>query len=358
MTTLALYRKYRPQRFEDIVGQEEVVRVLQRALSEGTLAHAYLFSGTRGVGKTTVARILAREAGAAEEDIVEMDAASHRGIDDIRQLREEVHVRPLRSERKVYIIDEVHMLTREAFNAFLKVLEEPPSHILFVLATTEEQRVPVTIRSRCVVVRFRSPSVAHIKELLARVARAEGVGAHEDALEHLAVLAEGSYRDALVLLQQALDAAREEGGELTFPLVQRIAGAPQYMQAAALLRALGEGDYARACESVVEWRREGAEPAAVLNALVDMMRFVLYARVAPDLLQEVAAQRENIAREASELARSFPRTLTSHTLARLLRAHIEGSRLADPLLALEAALFALAQEQEETQRGGMLMKNE
>lgn len=343
MTTLALYRKYRPRRFEEVVGQDEAVAVLRRALEEKTLAHAYLFSGTRGVGKTTIARILAREAGASEEDIIEMDAASNRGIDDIRRLREEVFVRPFRSPRKVYIIDEVHMLTREAFNAFLKVLEEPPDHVVFVLATTEEQKVPATIRSRCVVVRFKSPSVEQIQALLRRVALAEEMSADDAALSQLAHLSEGSYRDALVLLQQAIDAARESEEGITPEIVYRIAGAPQYAQAAALLRALGEGAFARAIEVVAKWREDGTNPGAVMEAVVEMMRFVLYARTAPDLLEEVAAQRENVMQEARKLAQMFPSTLTSRTLAHLLRAQIEGARLTDPLVALEVAVFSLAE---------------
>src|SRR3990167_9984640 len=163
---LVFYRKYRPQKFDEIIGQENTVKILKNAIKENRLAHAYLFAGPRGTGKTTIARILAREAGCAEEDIVEIDAASSRGIDEARALREAVHILPLRSRYKIYIIDEVHMLTKEAFNALLKTLEEPPKHTIFILATTELAKVPDTVASRTQ--RFESTKIGLadiIKEL-------------------------------------------------------------------------------------------------------------------------------------------------------------------------------------------------
>src|SRR5258706_4881767 len=149
METLSLYRKYRPNDWDEVLGQDHVVKVLDGSINNGKVAHAYLFSGSRGTGKTSVARIFARALGTSENDIYEIDAASNRGIDDIRELREDVRVLPFESKHKVYIIDEVHMLTKEAWGALLKTLEEPPEHAIFVLATTELGKVPETIRSRC-----------------------------------------------------------------------------------------------------------------------------------------------------------------------------------------------------------------
>ena len=197
------YRKYRPQRFEDVVGQENTVLILKNAIAKKRLAHAYLFSGPRGTGKTTVARILAREAGCADEDIVEIDAASSRGIDEARALREAVYTVPLRSPYKFYIIDEVHMLTREAFNALLKTIEEPPSHIVFVLATTELEKVPETIVSRTQNFVFKKIPIPSIVSELERIAKAEGLNAEDDALKLIAFFAEGSLRDAENILFQA-----------------------------------------------------------------------------------------------------------------------------------------------------------
>src|SRR3989344_6343971 len=144
-----LYRKYRPQKFADVIGQEHIVKVLEGAVALGNISHAYLFSGTRGTGKTSMARILSRAIGTSANDLVEMDAASNRGIDDIRDIRESVNTLPFESKYKVYIIDEVHMLTRDAWNAFLKTLEEPPAHVVFIMATTEIEKVPETVVSRC-----------------------------------------------------------------------------------------------------------------------------------------------------------------------------------------------------------------
>src|SRR6478609_6601729 len=153
-----LYRKYRPQTFNDVIGQEHIVKVLKGAVELGNISHAYLFSGSRGTGKTSMARILARAIGTSANDLTELDAASNRGIDDMREIRDSVNTLPFESKYKVYIIDEVHMLTKDAWNAFLKTLEEPPAHVVFILATTELEKVPETVQSRCQVFTFKRPT--------------------------------------------------------------------------------------------------------------------------------------------------------------------------------------------------------
>lgn len=232
MSYLVLARKYRPQTFDQVVGQDHITSTLKRALALGRVAHALLFSGIRGVGKTSVARILAKalncEKGPAENpcnqcpvceeitagravDVYEIDGASNRGIDEIRDLRENIRFMPVRARYKVYIIDEVHMLTKEAFNALLKTLEEPPAHVFFILATTEAHRIPLTILSRCQRYEFRRLPVRRLVDHLRRVAASEGVEMAEAALSLIAQAAEGSIRDALSLLDQALAAgARSE----------------------------------------------------------------------------------------------------------------------------------------------------
>lgn len=199
---LVYYRKYRPQKFEDVIGQDNIVRILKNAISKKRLAHAYLFSGPRGTGKTTVARILAREAGCFDEDIVEIDAASSRGIDEARALREAVYVLPMRSPRKVYIIDEVHMLTKEAFNALLKTLEEPPEHVIFILATTEPQKVLDTIVSRTQHFEFHKISILDIVLELKKICQKEGIKIEDDAMKLIAFFADGALRDAENILFQ------------------------------------------------------------------------------------------------------------------------------------------------------------
>src|SRR3989338_878755 len=196
------YRKYRPQSFEDVAGQENTVKILKNAISKKRIAHAYLFSGPRGTGKTTVARILAREAGCFEEDINEIDAASSRGIDEARALREAVRVLPLRSPYKVYIIDEVHMLTKEAFNALLKTLEEPPEHAIFILATTELIKVPDTIISRTQHFPFHKIAIPEIVGELKKISSKESIKIDDDAMKLIAFFADGALRDAENILFQ------------------------------------------------------------------------------------------------------------------------------------------------------------
>ena len=199
-----LYRKYRPENFSEVLGQLEVVTSLQNSIKNKNISHAYLFSGGRGSGKTSVARIFARELGVSPHDIYEIDAASNRGIDQIRELRSAVEILPLESEHKVYIIDEVHMLTKEAFNALLKTLEEPPKHVIFILATTEKHKVLDTIISRCQVFEFRRGNTEVLKELIEKVTKAEKIKIDQKSVEYVAMLGGGSFRDTLSHLQKAI----------------------------------------------------------------------------------------------------------------------------------------------------------
>src|SRR5918911_448970 len=238
-----LYLKYRSQTFSDLVGQDAIARTLQNAVSEGRVAHAYLFSGVRGTGKTSTARILAKainclnrqgaepcgscsaclEIGSgAAVDLVEIDAASNRGIDEIRDLRERVKYLPASLKMKVYIIDEAHMLTSEAFNALLKTLEEPPAHVLFVLATTEPHKIPLTVASRCQRFDFRRIDTPTIASRLARIVSSEGVAVEPAVLQLLARLARGSMRDAITILDQLM--GQSASGSLTVGAVQELLG--------------------------------------------------------------------------------------------------------------------------------------
>lgn len=202
MSKLALYRKYRPRSFNEVLGQDHIVTILNNVVKNCRISHAYLFSGPRGTGKTSVARILAKEIGCADADLIEIDAASSRGIDEIRALREAVNFMPLNGKVKVYIIDEVHMLTKEAFNALLKTLEEPPSHVVFILATTELEKVPDTIISRCQNFSFRRIQENILREAIVSIAKKEELAIDNEAASIIALSAEGSFRDALGLLDQ------------------------------------------------------------------------------------------------------------------------------------------------------------
>jgi DNA polymerase-3 subunit gamma/tau len=204
MSTKSLYQKYRPSKFNEVIGQDRIVSTLTNQLENQTVNHAYLFSGSRGLGKTSIARILAGELQINNEDLYEIDAASNRGIDDIREIRDGVKALPFSSPYKMYLIDEVHMLTKEAFNALLKTLEEPPNYVVFVLATTEAHKVPDTIKSRTQLFNFTSPTITDISELISRVAQAESSKVDQTIVTEIAKRANGSYRGALGQLQTYL----------------------------------------------------------------------------------------------------------------------------------------------------------
>jgi DNA polymerase III subunit gamma/tau len=234
-----LYRKYRPHGFDQVVGQSDIVKSLSHTATEKNPAHAYLFCGGRGTGKTSTARIFARALGVDESDIYEMDAASHRGVDDVRELRQAVHTMPLSSPYKVYILDEVHMLTKEAFNALLKVLEEPPQHVIFILATTELERIPDTIRSRCQVHMFARPTAEILTGVATDVASREGVTLDAGVAEIVARSGDGSFRDTLGALQKVLTSGGDDK-VVTLPEATRLLGRMGDGRVRAFLTALLE----------------------------------------------------------------------------------------------------------------------
>jgi DNA polymerase-3 subunit gamma/tau len=289
-TRLSLYRRWRPQRFADVVGQTEIVRTLRNAVAAGEIAHAYLFAGERGIGKTSVARILSRAINclASSEgepcnecsncetilsnrslDIIEIDGASNRGIDHIRRLREEVNFSPTALRRKAYIIDEVHMLTNEAFNALLKTLEEPPLHAVFIFATTEPHKVPRTIISRCQAFEFRRIAPERIAAHLGKVSREEGVALTQEALEVLGRRANGAVRDALVMLEQAMS---YESGEINAEIVFEMLGLVGRETHEVFVKAVEENDRQTALRMVDALVDRGKDLEIFLSDVIDLLR--------------------------------------------------------------------------------------
>jgi DNA polymerase-3 subunit gamma/tau len=286
-------RRYRPQSFDELVGQEHVARALQQAISSGRVGHAYLFTGARGVGKTSAARILAKALNCVEGpsptpcnkcdvclrvtagddvDVLEIDGASNRGIDEIRQLRQNVAVRPSRVRYKIYIIDEVHMLTKEAFNALLKTLEEPPEHVKFIFATTEPQKIPITILSRCQRFDFAGVSSAAIQARLAQIAAAEGVEVEPEALQILASRAAGSMRDSQSLLEQLLAMGHERISAVDVTQLLGIAPAERLN---GLVRHLVARDASAALAELDATIQSGVEVGLLLDQLVGYFRDVM-----------------------------------------------------------------------------------
>lgn len=342
MAHQSLYRAYRPQSFGEVAGQEHVTRPLADAIASGKAGHAYLFVGSRGLGKTTVARILARELGCTERDLYEVDAASNNSVEDIRALTEGVYTLPFESPVKVYILDEVHMLSKSAWNAFLKTLEEPPPHAVFILATTELDRVPDTVQSRCQVFEFKKPTRKELAEVSAAVAKKEGYALAPDAAELIALLADGSYRDALSVLQKVLASSPDR--KLARADVERITGAPRREQVHALISALAEGGRGASLAAVESAAGAGVDMALFLELVLAALRSVLLIRHAPELRAPLA---EELGADEYAALETFAKEngVTHRALLAFLTASERIRYAPIPALPLELAVLELFPEE-------------
>jgi len=272
----ALYQKHRPQTFQDIIEQPQVVSVLEKAVAGDAVAHAYLFTGPRGIGKTSVARIFAQGLGCQGIDVFEIDAASHTSVEHIRALTESVYTQPVESERKVYILDEVHMLSKAAFNAFLKTLEEPPAYAIFMLVTTEADKVPDTIVSRCVSLQFQQPSLTALQGVVASVAQKEGYTLDEQSVALIALMAEGSFRDALTLTQKVLFVADQ--GVVPHETVEQVLGAPRHQVVNDYLAALVAQDVAQGVAALEKVASAGGNVSLFAKLCIRKLRAALLLR--------------------------------------------------------------------------------
>jgi DNA polymerase-3 subunit gamma/tau len=363
MKHTTLYRKWRPRRFGEVVGQEPVVRTLSRAIETGRVAHAYLFSGPRGTGKTSTAKVLAMGLNCAQGptpepdgtcescraivnnsslDVVEMDAASNRGIDEIRDLRDRVNLAPVAGRMKVYIIDEVHMLTAEAFNALLKMLEEPPEHVVFVLATTEKHKVLPTIISRCQSFDFRRPGVETLRVKLAEIAEVEGITVEPEALTVIAREGRGSFRDAEGLLDQLSSFAE---GPITAAMVRELLGSVGPEALLETTAALYERRAADALRIVDRLSNEGRDLGQFVGELISHLRTLMLLPHAPEVaLAEVGADERGPLEEQANI-------IPTAEVVRLIEA-LDGAlgrikRGGDPKLELELSFLKLARDYTE-----------
>jgi DNA polymerase-3 subunit gamma/tau len=364
MSYTVLARKYRPQKFSEVIGQEHVTRTVQNAIEQGRSAHGYIFSGHRGIGKTTVARILAmalncrskdkpvpEPCGICEScteiragnsvDVIEIDAATNRGIDEIRELREGARYRPARDRFKIYILDEAHQITDAAFNALLKTLEEPPDHIVFMLATTQPEDIPQTIRSRCQHFSFRAVKFDAIVGQLRDLVTREKIEADDDALALLAEAGDGSMRDALSILDQAIASS---SGKITADSVRNLVGAAPAHVLEGVMQAVADGKSDEVLRQVDHLISEGHSPTHFARQLVRFLRNATVAKVAgkdSSLLQISSEERERVARIAELFGEE---DLTRH-LQIMLRTHGELGYRHEQRFHLELGLLKMAHAQ-------------
>jgi DNA polymerase-3 subunit gamma/tau len=364
MSYQVLARKYRPQKFSDVIGQEHVTRTLQNAIEQERIAHGYIFSGHRGIGKTTVARILAmalncRSAGKPvgepcgvcdscleiragnSVDVIEIDAATNRGIDEIRELRDAARYRPARDRFKIYILDEAHQITDAAFNALLKTLEEPPGHVIFMMATTQPEDIPQTIRSRCQHFSFRAVTFEAILQQLRDISAQEKIAADEDALALLAEAGDGSMRDALSILDQAIASTP---GHLTLEAVRGLIGATPAGALETMMQAVAESASEKILMLLDELLSEGHSPTHFARQLVRFLRNVTVAKIAGKdsaLLQVSSDERARVGRVADLFAEE---ELARH-LQIMLRTHGELGYRQEQRFHLELGLLKMAHAQ-------------
>ncbi len=346
MAHQSLYRTHRPATFADVVGQEQVTKPLEEAALSKKIGHAYLFAGSRGLGKTSVARIFANAIGCTENDLYEIDAASNNSVEDIRTLTEGVYTLPFQSPYKVYILDEVHMLSKGAWNAFLKTLEEPPAHAVFILATTELEKVPETVQSRCQVFEFKKPTRAVLAKMTAAVAKKEGYTLAPDAAELIALLADGSYRDALSVLQKVFSGAEKK--EISREVVEAATGAPKREQVHALISALAAappaGGRGKALEAIEKAAKSGADMKLFLELVLEALRATLLIRYASELRSSLAE--ELGADEYSSLEKyANEKGLTHATMLAFLTAADRIRYAPIPALPLELAVLELSKDE-------------
>ncbi len=338
-----LYRKYRPSNFSEVMGQEHIVSVIEKSIKNKKIAHAYLFSGSRGIGKTSIARILAKDLGTHQDDIYEIDAASNRGIDDVRAIRDSVNTLPFHSAYKVYIVDEVHMLTKEAFNALLKTLEEPPSYVIFMLATTELEKIPETIISRCEVYRFKKPTIEILSKQVINVAKKEGFEISKASAELVALLGDGSFRDTLGALQKVIGMSKDK--KLDDEEVRMALGAPSKILIHEFVDSLASKNIDTALKAIEKVKELNLSITTYFDLVLRTLRLALLVRYAKTMHESIKADvGEDEFFYLLEKSKDAKSGISSTIISEFLKAREEMSISALPELPLELAIIRVLGE--------------
>lgn len=344
MNSVVLYRKYRPKSFDEVLGQDHIVSILKNAVKLGRVSHAYLFAGSRGTGKTSVARILANEIECADVDLIEIDAASSRGIDEIRALREAVRYVPLQGKVKVYIIDEVHMLTKEAFNALLKTLEEPPEHAIFVLATTEIEKVPDTIISRCQNFSFKKIPESLLRKSISSIVKKEGFEIDDEAAGLIALFAEGSFRDSQSILDQILSLGSKK---IDSDKIREFLSVPSRELTEKFIISLIEKKLDNGIEIIQKIIEQNIDIKNFLKMVLRDMRLMILLKSAPDMKKKIE---EMIGEREFEFIEKYKDISEQKDFVRILSILLDvydiKSRSYLPQLPLELALLKIISQNE------------
>lgn len=346
----SLYRKYRPSRFEEVLGQEHIVSVLMDSIKKEQITHSYLFVGSRGTGKTSVARIFAKELGVSPNDLYEIDAASNRSIEDIKELRNGVRSLPFDSKYKIYIIDEAHMLSKDAWGALLKTLEEPPSHAIFIMATTEFHKVPETIISRCQVFTFKKASEEILKKMLLQIALKEKIELDPAGAEIVALLADGSFRDGLSILDKVLTFYRDNKKKKIDRVdIERITGAPKNILVNDYLESIIKGDIDQGLSAVAKAVNENLDLKLFFKLVLLKFRLAILLKYAPKFAEnyEESVSPTDLAFLNQLIKEDQKAHLRSNTLVILLEAYADMDNVFISSLPLELALIKILGKEAE-----------
>lgn len=339
MSHISLYRKYRPETWDQVLGQESIVATLKQSIEKKEISHAYIFSGSRGTGKTSVARIFAKALGTSPSDIYEIDAASHNGVDEIRELRDGVTTLPFDSKYKVYILDEAHMLSKAAFNALLKTLEEPPAHVIFILATTELHKVLDTIKSRCQIFEFKKPTLDTLKTMITTGADKEGYRIDDAAALMIAQLGDGAFRDTWGIVERVMRHSQDQ--TITSAEIVSAIGKPEQETILAFVEALAQKNLETSLQIVYNFTDQGHSLEFLLEGSLELLRKVLLCRFAPKLVETTFGEISPRVKEKVVAWSKEVNGISAATVSELLLVLDQVKKTSMPMIPVELALIRI-----------------